>query len=59
MSADQSSQLDACIGGGDMAACDALYAGTPYGSLLDTMANICGGLNPGGAHTGDCEETYG
>jgi molecular chaperone DnaK len=58
MTADQSSQLDACVGG-DMAACDTLYSGTPYGSLLDTMANVCGGVNPGGAHTGDCEETYG
>ena len=59
MTADQSSQLDACIGGGDMAACDGLYAGTPYGSLLDTMANVCGGINPGGAHNGNCEDTYG
>jgi actin-like ATPase involved in cell morphogenesis len=52
--ADQASCL-----GGDMAACDNLYVGTPSGSMLDTMANTCGGLVPNGTHSGDCEETYG
>jgi molecular chaperone DnaK len=56
--AEYAADQESCLGG-DMAACDNLYVGTPSGSMLDTMANTCGGLVPDGTHSGDCEETYG
>jgi hypothetical protein len=49
---------DACAGG-DMAACDDLWLGTPVGSELEAFAETCGGLAPEGGYENTCESTFG
>ena len=44
---------------GDMAACDDLYAFTPYDSEFEAFAMTCGGRAPEGGHRGSCEDTFG
>jgi hypothetical protein len=44
---------------GDMAVCDELFAETPVGSEAEAVSHECGGEDPGGFHTGDCEEVFG
>lgn len=50
--------IESCEGG-EMADCDALYAGTPFGSEAEAVALECGGEDPGGNNTGTCEEQFG
>ena len=56
--AEDAANRDACAGG-DMAACDDLWYGTPVGSELEAFAETCGGRAPEGGYSGDCEETFG
>ena len=49
---------DACAGG-DMAACDDLWLGTPVGSELEAFAETCGGRGPEGGYENTCESTFG
>jgi hypothetical protein len=48
----------ACVDG-DNAACDDLYYATPTGSAIEAVAKSCGYRDPGGTHTGSCEEELG
>lgn len=45
--------------GGSMSDCDSLYNNTEVGSELETTAETCGGLDPGGSHQGNCEDDLG
>ena len=55
---DFADQVEDCEGG-DMAACDQLYADTPIGSEAEAVALECGGEDPGGQNAGTCEDQFG
>lgn len=44
--------------GGDMAACDDLWARTPVGSELEEFAETCGGRAPDGGHQATCASEF-